>query len=54
MPNKISFSNVTKIKFTKLVVFIPDSQYSPSEDFANSVELYYSDRSRLKIFNLKS
>lgn len=35
-------------------IMIPDSQNSPSEDFANSVELYYSDRSRLKNFNLKS
>lgn len=35
-------------------IMIPDSQNSPGEDFANSVELYYSDRSRLKNFNLKS
>lgn len=33
---------------------ISDSKLSPSEDFANSVELYYSDRHRLKNFNLKS
>ncbi len=33
---------------------IPDSKLSPSEDFSNSVELYYSDRQRLKNFNLKS
>jgi hypothetical protein len=31
-----------------------DSKFSPSEDFANSVELYYSNKSRLKDFNLKS
>lgn len=33
---------------------IPDSKLSPSEDFANSVELYYSERQRLKDFNSKS
>lgn len=35
-------------------VILPDSGDSPSEDFANSVELYYSEPQRLKIFNLKS
>lgn len=35
-------------------VILGDSSDSPSEDFANSVELYYSDPQRLKIFNLKS
>jgi hypothetical protein len=35
-------------------VIIPDSSHSPSEDFANSVEMYYSDPKRLKEFNPKS
>lgn len=35
-------------------VILPDSADSPSEDFANSVELYYSDPKRLKEFNPKS
>lgn len=32
-------------------VIIPDSSHSPSEDFANSVEIYYSNPKRLKEFN---
>lgn len=36
------------------IVLLSDSSNSPSEDFANSVELYYSDPQRLKTFNLKS
>lgn len=35
-------------------LIIPDSSHSPSEDFANSVETYYSNPKRLKEFNLKS
>ena len=35
-------------------LLLPDSDQSPSEDFANSVELYYSNRQKLKNFNLKS
>jgi hypothetical protein len=35
-------------------VIIPDSSHSPSEDFANSVEIYYSNPKRLKEFNPKS
>jgi hypothetical protein len=35
-------------------VILPDSSHSPSEDFANSVETYYSDPKRLKDFNPKS
>jgi hypothetical protein len=35
-------------------LILPDSSESPGEDFANSVELYYSDPQRLKTFNLKS
>lgn len=36
------------------VVILPDSQDSPSEDFANHVETYYSDKSKLKLFNIKT
>jgi hypothetical protein len=35
-------------------VIIPDSSHSPSEDFANTVETYYSNPKRLKEFNPKS
>lgn len=35
-------------------VIMPDSGDSPSEDFANSVELYYKDPKLLKKFNPKS
>ncbi|HXH75736.1 MAG TPA: hypothetical protein VNJ08_12255 [Bacteriovoracaceae bacterium] len=35
-------------------VLVPDSSYSPSEDFANSVEIYYSNPKRFKEFNPKS
>ncbi len=35
-------------------VIIPDSVTSPSEDFSNTVEIYYSDPKRLKEFNPKS
>ena len=35
-------------------VILDDSSNSPGEDFANSVELYYSEPQRLKTFNLKS
>lgn len=35
-------------------VIIPDSSNSPSEDFANSVETYYSNPKGLKEFNPKS
>ena len=35
-------------------VIIPDSSHSPTEDFANSVEMYYSNPKRLKEFNPKS
>lgn len=35
-------------------VIIPDSSHSPSEDFANSIEMYYTNPSSLKEFNLKS
>jgi hypothetical protein len=35
-------------------VIIPDSVNSPSEDFSNSIETYYSDPERLKRFNPKS
>ena len=35
-------------------VIIPDSSHSPSEDFANSVEMYYTNPKRLKEFNPKS
>lgn len=35
-------------------VILPDSKESASEDFANSVELYYSDPLRLKAFNPQS
>lgn len=37
-----------------LKVIIPDSSQSPSEDFANSVETYYSNPKRLQEFNPKS
>lgn len=33
---------------------LPDSATSPGDDFANSIELYYSDPDRLKKFNLNS
>lgn len=36
------------------VVLLPDSQDSPSEDFANYVETYYSDKSKLELFNSKA
>lgn len=35
-------------------VIIPDSSHSPSEDFSNSIEMYYSNPNRLKEFNSKS
>jgi hypothetical protein len=35
-------------------VIIPDSVNSPSEDFSNSIETYYSDPEKLKRFNPKS
>jgi hypothetical protein len=35
-------------------LIIPDSSDSPSEDFANSIETYYSNSKRLKEFNSKS
>lgn len=35
-------------------VIIPDSSHSPSEDFANTVEMYYSNPKHLKEFNPKS
>jgi hypothetical protein len=35
-------------------LIIPDSSHSPSEDFANSIEMYYSNPKRLKEFNSKS
>jgi hypothetical protein len=35
-------------------VIIPDSSHSPGEDFANSVEMYYSNPKVLKKFNHKS
>ena len=35
-------------------ILIPDSFDSPSEDFANSVEMYYSNPKKLKVFNSKS
>jgi hypothetical protein len=35
-------------------VIIPDSSHSPSEDFANTVEMYYSNPKRLKEFNPNS
>lgn len=34
-------------------VIMNDSKYSPSEDFANWVELYYTDPKKLKTFNDK-
>lgn len=36
------------------VVLLPDSKDSPSEDFANHIETYYSDKSKLKLFNSKT
>lgn len=35
-------------------VILPDSASSPSEDFANSVEIYYSSPEQFKKFNQKS
>lgn len=35
-------------------VLIPDSSHSPSEDFANTLEVYYSNPKLLKEFNPKS
>ncbi len=35
-------------------VILPDSAHSPSEDFANTLEVYYSNPKLLKEFNLKS
>lgn len=35
-------------------LIIPDSSDSPSEDFANSIETYYSNSKRLKEFNSRS